>query len=208
MKERPILFSAPMIRAILAGTKTQTRRLCKPEWLRCLDPDDAEDRAQAIARCPYGAPGDRLWVKEAWRPRVPHEPPDSADVFVTYAADGEERYFDEHQADDNWTMPKAAKMGNVTPLFMPRWASRITLEITDMRVERVQSISDADIAAEGVTEAAVRELRVHKSAKAWTDTVGATPRDLWRIGWSTINGAESWAANPWVWCLSFRRIAR
>lgn len=197
-----------MIRAILAGTKTQTRRLCKPEWLRCLDPDDAEDRAQAIARCPYGAPGDRLWVKEAWRPRVPHEPPDSADVFVTYAADGAERYFEEAEVDDNWTMPKAAKTGNVTPLFMPRWASRITFEVTDVRAARLQSISDADIAAEGVTAEAAIDLFFDKRPVGVLMPLARSmrPIDAWRIVWSTINGAESWGSNPWVWVLSFRRV--
>lgn len=237
MKERAILFSAPMVRAILAGTKTQTRRLVKPQpehkqmhdwrgeviydgehrvwcWKKHLFWDAMADRSgmdtvsTALLPLSPWQVGDRLWVKETWRPRtaVNGVDPDVADMLVTYAAGGPEVFFEWRFVSHDWTMPKAAKSGNVTPLFMPRWASRITLEVTDVRVERVQSISDADIAAEGVTEAAVRELRVHKSAKAWTDTVGAMPRDLWRIVWSTINGAESWGSNPWVWVLSFRRV--
>lgn len=164
MKERPILFSAPMVRAIQAGTKTQTRRIAKPrkypsllsgEWSDQYVLDEG-NREWLMRDFPYGEPGDRLWVKETWRPRISHacsmDACDCDDVHVSYAADGqrsEGRYFTGYQIPDSWLMPKASKRGAVSPLFMPRWASRITLEITGVRVERLQDISEADAQHEG-----------------------------------------------------------
>lgn len=219
MKETQLLFTAPMVRAVLAGTKTQTRRLIKPRhdwtmderddgapWPFFMDYVHGEPEPVEVP-CPYGAPGDRLWVKETWR--AEERGADAIDGVRFRADDAFVEIAPTQAAANEWVDAyDNGKHGNKwrPSIFMPRWASRITLEVTDVRVERVQSISDADIAAEGVTEAAVRELRVHKSAKAWTDTVGAMPRDLWRIVWSTINGAESWGSNPWVWVLSFRRV--
>lgn len=196
-----------MIRAILAGTKTQTRRLCKPEWLRCLDPDDAEDRAQAIARCPYGAPGDRLWVKEKWATSVACDdrfPPHGQRWPVWYRADGDVLFTGARHGGPAFTTPGKTRVS----INMPRWASRITLELTDVRVERVQSISEADIAAEGVTAEAAIDLFFDKRPVGVLMPLARSmrPIDAWRIVWSTINGAESWGSNPWVWVLGFRRV--
>jgi len=133
--ERPILFSGPMIRAILAGRKTQTRRVAKltgagrvkeagshRNW-HLADPD-------AVKACPYGTPGDRLWVRETFC--------DTGCQRAVYRAD---------TAVENW------KYRIWRPsIYMPRWASRITLEITDVRLERLQDISEADAAAEGVEQ--------------------------------------------------------
>ena len=191
MKERPILFSAEMVRAILDGRKTQTRRIVKPQprlgrygpshpthpngeigripgawgggsyhvWRAMPDHDVplVAGSEWAIERFnPYGAPGDRLWVKEKWRPSVAHGCAggvcDCGDVTVRYAADSTDRYICDGKIGPDWTFPKAAKRGQyVSSLFMPRWASRITLEIVSVRVERVQEISEADAIAEGFT---------------------------------------------------------
>lgn len=208
MKERPILFSAPMVRAILSGAKTQTRRVVKDRYIDAAPP--ACFFQWLRANCPYGTPGDVLWTKETWRPRISHacamDACDCADVSVDYAADGASRWFSEEQIATGWLMPKAAAWGNVSPLFMPRWASRLTLEITGVRVERLQDISEADALAEGtpcyVCGGPMNGLSeadchcFHRKAKP------SDYRDLWE----SINGAGSWDANPWVWVIEFRRV--
>jgi hypothetical protein len=140
---------------------------------------------------PYGRKRDRLWVKESWRPRIAHgcagNTCDCASVSVQYASDKEDRFFADRDVPDEWTMPKSASRGFVSPLYMPRWASRILLEMDDIRVERVQEIADADAIAEGVE----------------------TATDYARI-WDAINGRREsdsrWEQNPWVWVISFRVI--
>lgn len=165
MKEQPILFSAPMVRAILEGRKTVTRRVVKPTYQSIEEREDGrlwpwrEDLNRAEDYwypCPYGQLSDRLWVKERWRPVVAHNcyetACDCSDINVRYAADGEIRYFADSTIPSEWTLPKAADRGDVTPLFMPRWASRLTLEVTGVRVERLQDISEWDAIAEGITQ--------------------------------------------------------
>ena len=122
---------------------------------------------------------------------------DCADVVIKYAADGEERYFPDLSMPTEWTMPKAAAKNTVTAMFMPRWASRITLEITDVRVQRVQAISVEDCIAEGMSTT----LREHE---ACTDLV-----DQYHYLWDGLNAKRGfgWDANPWVWAISFRRVS-
>lgn len=204
MKERPILFSAPMVRALLAGTKTQTRRVVKPQPAEGTHGGlDSEARLQVptyddlhLVRCPYGQPGDRLWVKETWRPQVAHGCAqgacDCGDVSVEYRADGAIEYFTGRQIDganSEWCMPKAAATGNVSPLFMPRWASRIVLEITEVRVERLQEMSAPDAWAEGIA-----------------CSPDVNPLHDFEELWKSINGEGSWASDPWVWALTFQRV--
>ena len=211
VKERPMLFSAPMIRALLAGRKTQTRRVVKPvpKWAKrfpICKPDgmaagheiwwwDGEfDRVGVSQDCPYGKPGGRLWVKETWRPIKSVL---AWDMDVTYLADGARRTVKDGEfGDRDWTMPKAAATGNVSPLFMPRWASRLVLEITDVRVERLNDCSEADAMAEGTQEPSLVPI----IGACWSE------RDAYAKLWEHINGAGSWAANPWVWAVSFRVI--
>lgn len=200
MKERPILFSAPMVRALLAGTKTQTRRAMKPQPtefvggpgvtlqdgspapLIPLD-DSVEPYGREIA-CPYGKPGDRLWVRETW-----HDASSSLHSCALYRADG----IDLHC--DKWT----------PSIHMPRWASRITLEITSVRVERLQEISIEDAKAEGAW--GPDDSIVQKVADYFgTDIFSANPRKAFQMLWESINGPDSWAANPWVWAIEFRRV--
>ena len=176
MKERPILFSAPMVRAILVGTKTQTRRVVKlgpsgrahfggRNW-HLGDPD-------VIKACPYGQLGDRLWVREAWMP-VEHD-----SQPVRYRASN----------------PSYA--GKWRPsIHMPRWASRILLEIGSVRVERLLDISEADAEAEGVD--------FIRRVPDVDETMTAV--ELYEALWESINGPGSWDANPFVWCVEFKRV--
>jgi hypothetical protein len=190
VKEHPILFSGAMVRAILAGAKTQTRRILTPEWLRCLDPEDDEDMSRILAQCPYGGPGDRLWVREGFAPRY-HD-----DERAAWMADWT------GAAADLVPRPKF-KPG----IHMPRLASRIDLEIEAVRVERLQSITGADIAAEGVTRDAALDLLAAKGIRRLDAGEAFAPREAWRIGWDAINGKRaSWASNPWVWVITFRRV--
>jgi hypothetical protein len=217
MKERPILFSAPMVRALLDGTKTQTRRVCKPllsdrEWVeerengsfwRCADGEptcytgvwETHEYAQQFpVRCPYGPSGDRLWVREAWTVNLTGDPKRGGSGTVPI-------YRAEHpHAADRWR----------PSIFMPRWASRITLEVTGVRVERLQDISEADAIAEGVREL---PLQAAEPRCWWTADASAgaalharTAINAYRLLWEYINGPGSWDANPWVWAVEFRRV--
>lgn len=191
MKERPILFSGAMVRALLAGTKTQTRRVVKPLPItlnrdtNSLEVDDeniANGRFAKQVPCPYGQTGDRLWVRETWAYGI-HAMAAKRDEngpFV-YAAEGTTQ----GRLCDRWR----------PSIYMPRWASRITLEITDVRVERLQDISPDDCIAEGAWPIAHRELGRGHEAVATYQTL-----------WESINGPGSWDANPWVWVVEFRRI--
>lgn len=206
MRERPILFSAPMVRAILAGTKTQTRRplsyqptsapeVCRAHKDRALTrPVIAatwiKDGESHCCPCPFGVPGDRLWVREAFM----HEPADycweaSTSIPIRPA-------HTVYRAD---CIDDAKGAGWKPSIHMPRSLSRITLEVTGVRVERLQEISYEDAKAEG--------------AEFWRNDGTLTelpPCSAHRYEfeglWKSINGADSWNANPWVWVVSFRRL--
>ena len=210
MKERPIIFSAPMVRAILEGRKTQTRRIVKPQliaWLhdkRGWELSRTEQHAAVFADTfakhysQHGKAGDRLWVREAFSY---YEHPELYDC-IRYKADGHCQKPDfgkmtEEEcgrfemncdgcgcADHRWR----------SPIHMPRWASRITLEITNIRVERLQDISEADAQAEGVTESIV----LPGDRGSFVASFGYL--------WESIYGAGSWNANPWVWVIEFERV--
>lgn len=174
MKWSPILFKTPMVQAILADRKTQTRRVIADRLLwKVMPPEHESFQSDLRLLCPYGGPGDRLWVKETrWR-------------NGGYVADG----------------PSPLKNdGKVPSLFMKRWASRIFLELTAVRAERLQEISEADAEAEGV--------QVQPIMRA--DEPLTTHREQFRLLWESINKGEleSWEANPWVWVLGFRRLSR
>lgn len=212
VREIPILFSAPMVLAIGAGRKTVTRRIVKPQpepnaygtfsWPSNLARSMVETREMGCLG-PYGSRGDRLWVKETWRPRAADGGglvPDSGDVAVTYAADNAELFFPESKVPQTWTMPKAAsRPGWVTPLFMPRWASRFLLGVISVRVERLHEITEEDAALEGVGR--------HTCGSLKFSHVGCCGhRRAFEALWGDINGASSWAANPFVWRIEFRRL--
>lgn len=185
MKERPILFSARLVRAILDGTKTQTRRVIKPEWSRCLDLEDPEDVVKALARCPYGVAGDELWVRETW-------------AQGNLLSDGAPSCRIAYRA----TMT-CGGWGKWRPsIFMPRWASRIQLSVTDHRIERLQDISDLDVKAEGVDCAGKSIDR--------TNLTRARGYDDFRPLWDSINAKRGfgWADNPWVWVVEFTHLTK
>ena len=190
MTEHPILFSAPMVVAILEGRKTQTRRIisrqlqhpgwtayryfgpskndpaCRSMAIEC-GPDYPDDNNDQVL-CPYGAAGDRLWVRETWTQNY--------NQLIAFRADGED-------ANDMPWRPS---------IFMPRWASRITLEVIGVRVERLQRIRSEDALAEGIVP---------------TDSPVWFPVDEFQHLWDQINAKRApWASNPWVWVVEFRRV--
>jgi hypothetical protein len=219
MKERGILFSAPMVRALSAGTKTQTRRLLLDSWLRCLDPEDSADEYDRTIRlCPFGVPGDRLWVRETWQivydgcPYgcecwgecccVEHDeatrgtPQNGCKhARVVYRATDTAERWDEGPDGD------AIPMRWRSPLFLPRWASRLTLEIEHVRVQRLQDISEDDAVAEGCS-GYMRGLD-----GLWQGRC-QTPREAFAALWDGINGkpGRRWQDNPLVWAISFRVV--
>lgn len=198
-RERPILFSAPMVRAILAGTKTQTRRSVKPprgyRWLDLavgtMVNDGGHKKHISDLRSPYGEPGDRLWVRETWAygTHAMNAKRDEDGPFV-YAADN---YGTQGRLCDRWR----------PSIHMPRAASRITLEITGVRVERLQDISEADARAEGIGRYDNGTFGLDDPAACMGPSAAVAYMRLW----NHINGPDSWGANPWVWCLEFRRLA-
>lgn len=212
MKERPILFSAPMVRALLAGTKTQTRRVVKarkdPDYGCHMSPGEIAGDEHPERLCPHGKPGDRLWVRETWYcddyrvQRGPYLKPDDMDVAearsdgtLCYAADNRRPY----EAEQPVWKPS---------IHMPRWASRITLQVTGVRAERLQDISAADAWAEGIPGAPPLGVHIERMDEwvRWSDGVMRDdPRSAYRALWEHINGPGSWDANPWVWVLEFRR---
>ncbi|HET9948837.1 MAG TPA: hypothetical protein VFQ22_07935 [Longimicrobiales bacterium] len=190
VRERPIVFRGAMVRAILAGTKTQTRRVIRLPGYVIGERDDgtpwpyyaahaAGDEHSPWAPCPYGVTGDRLWVRETLE----------RGNLVTGAVERTDGVY--YRADGEVVAPEAVwvwwQRDTLPAWFCPRWASRITLEITGVRVERVQDISEADARAEGVPEAA---------------SVGKF-RQLWD---AIHTGPNWWDGNPWVWVLEFRRL--
>ncbi|MGV2894209.1 hypothetical protein ACNPPY_00305 [Achromobacter sp. AGC78] len=200
MRERPILFSAPMVRALLAGTKTQTRRVVKGIDPANLDSTMTKAQWRQVNRdrpvsfgptyfCPYGQPGDRLWVRETWSSDFAgHYPHDR----VWYAADDDRQHDIEvrngvrgiYSPESQQFVPFRWRPS----IHMPRWACRILLEITAVRVERLSEISHEDAELEGV--------------KCNMSQLGF--RDHFQRLWEQINGAGSWQANPWVWVVEFR----
>jgi hypothetical protein len=209
-RERPILFSAPMVRAILAGTKTQTRRAVKPQPPE-FDHATRQHQRILVPRCPYGQPADRLYVREAFRFLDSFDEDSPATVGERCLAAGYPKPWapTQYEADgwrDNWmqvgtprSSPGSATAGKLRPgIHMPRWASRITLEITGVRVERLHEISEADALAEGVN--------VHPDHHGKPRGSIYSPVQAYRDLWESINGPDAWAVNPWVWVVEFRRV--
>lgn len=221
MTDRPIIFSAPMVKALLDGRKTQTRRVLKPQPPAQPEPNchpshkprheapyldaycgeprtpqnprgmsrdwhwwQVDDRPGPVAcHVPY-APGDRLWVRE---------------VCATWGGNTKDAAYRATMGDDNWSdllhdVRRGAPWQLRSPIHMPRWASRITLTVTEVRVQRLQQISAEDVAAEGACELAFLPP---------TDEDTREARDVFRTLWHSLHGPEAWAANPWVCAITF-----
>jgi hypothetical protein len=206
MKEHPILFSTPMVQALLEGRKTMTRRVVKPQppddhpfslcdargccaWGETGDEGDGWWPKDGAIRCPYGTIGDRLWVRETFTETTPTEPLNRKYVYKT-----------DYDGIHNSTMFKWKPS-----IFMPRAASRIMLEITNVRVERLNGISDQDATAEGVSNEVYRyDDWKHHVGKDWM--AHRIPLMNYAHLWESINGKGSWKENPWIWIIEFKRI--
>ena len=223
MTSRPILFTGPMVQAILDGRKTQTRRLVKPQPKHrpifcepgkttgltveeCFEQGawyDADCVNPGIKmKCPY-APGDQLWVKETWR--VNDRDWDDDWLRIGYRASPEPETKDSEEYTKVWSkripIPHEKwpdQFNRVTDrsankwrpsIYMPRWASRITLEIVSVRVERVQDITNDDVWAEGAGQ-----------------LPGMSAQETYAILWESICGKDSWKLNPWVWKITFKKL--
>lgn len=197
MKERPILFSAAMVLAILANRKTQTRRIVPDPLASAMsNPPPTFGWVEALKQCRYGVPGDRLWVKETFRHFGNKFEGAKSAALVTYQADGASREIDfANPPTEQWW--NTGKTPWKPSIFLRRKWSRITLEITEVRVERLQEISDADIEAEGTPLLDERHQGDNEAVSRW-----------WHYQklWGSINGKGSWEKNPHVWCISFKRI--
>ena len=233
-RERPLLMSGPLVVATLQGRKTRTRRVITPQPPEGVDRIVVERYVPAIVdkfgelqpgpeifgaydlsgewgvRCPYGEPGDRLWVRETWRPDRMRDGEWDCDVF--YAADGVTRRIDENTISEldgsDWIRPKQADRGNVPGIHMPRWASRLLLEVTEIRVERLHEITEDDAQAEGIVFdgrwwlGAPHPIKGH--AKVFPTAVQA-----FQSLWNAINGKRcgcAWDDNPHVWVVGFEVI--
>ena len=233
MTDRPILFSAPMVRAILDGTKTQTRRVLKDHpgdaWVhdgfgRITSKHPKQGRFGLFVRrgigtdfpecdivpCPYGQPGDRLWVREAWRHTASSLEEARAiteDIASGTAVDYRATYLERCMRELGFSEADAKMADRFErwrpSIHMPRWASRITLEITRVRVERLQDISRTDAMAEGI--------RPFGDSNGWHVEHGihymGDPEDSYFSLWEAINGPGSVESNPWVWVVEFKRVA-
>lgn len=206
MKEHPILFSAPMVRAILAERKTVTRRVLKPQprinsaglLLWNVPRLSLQGDADMIAMHQKWQRGDRMWVREAWRALQKFDdlsPRHLADdrSKVTYEADPEHR-------NPLWAFGRLR-----ASMHMPRWASRITLEVTSVKVERLQDIGDGDAIAEGVGPLCHPLGRTDLQWVGTPDVCKAPARAFVDL-WTSINGQGSWEANPWVVAIAFKRV--
>jgi hypothetical protein len=207
MKQKPILFNTEMVQAILAGRKTQTRRVIKGKTDHFVEIVSGNDGtaipyvrgaggqfwAEPYINCPYGKVGDVLWVRETWARAIGSEQVTTSEKataveispgrFIVFKADSIEETHPEH--------PEWGKKRWNPSIHMPRDAARIWLRIKDIRVERLQDISNENIRAEGAAE------------------FGCTTHRLnWKMLWERINGSDSWNANPWVWVIEFERIEK
>jgi hypothetical protein len=214
MKERPILFSGAMVLALLDGSKTQTRRVVKPQppaetqsVLTYYHPDPREhfygfdgDALMDWAKpCPYGEKGDCLYVRETWQHSNHPLGPYDEDCHVFYRAD----YLDDPHGADGEKSPEGRYRDWRPSIHMPRYASRITLEVTGVRVERLQDISEADSIAEGI-ESGPEGFHVDGGRHFHA----ASARESYFSLWDSLNAARGYGSdiNPWVWVVEFKRV--
>lgn len=221
MAERPILFSGAMVRALIAGTKTQTRRALRvqpPNTTQSFHlyhhPDprphywamDGGSLLDFVVPCPYGPVGDYLYVRETFAPIYPQDPCYHGGKPIEY--DYRASYTNGDRLGDSLGIKKTWKPA----IHMPRAASRILLEVTNVRVERLQDISEADAIAEGIerpedmSAEAIAALDIWEGAERRCFNALNQPIHQYRRLWDQINGEGAWDTNPWVWAISFKRI--
>ena len=233
-----------MVRAILEGRKTQTRRIMKPQLSQNLyatriryeqhpfSPSafagtpaegrvEGEDRMSWVAydwvdnpvgveekdwlKCPYGVPGDRLWVRETWHPAARL----GTEYEIEYQADKSSLLKDAGWEGATPTIDRAIDSGWKPSIHMPRWASRLTLEIVSVRVERLQDITEEDAKAEGVEPVGLSSFNMmqYRDYSGESGDKGFhSPRSSYESLWEKINGAGSWDKNPWVWVVEFKKL--
>lgn len=223
-KQIPILFSAAMVQAILAGRKTMTRRVVKGialDWLEKdgFTPEFVADPDNGL--CRYGKVGDVLWVRENFRKYILFDPTDEnlkTDEIIDFAADGEEPI---PMIDgDGFQMFKKDGSEKFIPyrpsIHMPKKAARIWLEVVSIRVERAHDISEADAISEGIESYTEEGRPRYKDYMADASGYGDPAHDYPSVGiavtsfatlWEKINGRESWEANPWVWVVEFKVLS-
>ena len=215
MKERPIIFNSEMVKAILDGRKTQTRRVMKSQprpsesrlgdyWFPCKKMEtmvhvsefnpatsrypDSQDVFSEC--CPFGAIGDRLWVRETFALGL------CTESTLAYNATHKPE-----DLEDGWF----EKIKWTPSIHMPRWASRINLEITNVRVERLNAISEEDALAEGCKALEGCKWHTFEEAKCGTPMHNHTAKDAFSALWQSIYGEENWSSNPWVWVVEFKQ---
>lgn len=203
MTERPIIFNAAMVKAILDGRKTQTRRLMKEQ------PCDPRHPA-SLFKCPYGKVGDQLWVRENFQPLLADEKTWDDQPYVNYKTG--EGYTASYPATDGvieYLTADDEVKSNVKPsIHMPRWASRIQLEITNIRYEKLQKISEEDAYSEGIKRL-YPDKPEENHASICIDGIHCNfnkATECFKCLWESINGEDSWDKNPYVWVVSFKRI--
>ncbi|EDX0900972.1 hypothetical protein AB5G42_005076 [Salmonella enterica subsp. enterica serovar Teko] len=221
MKERGMIFNAEMVQAILDGRKTQTRRVLAtyqdavkfcPEWdvngkqiFIVLGEKDHTGMNPVITAipCPFGQPGDRIWVRETFR--VHSRATDVA--TLVYRASVRNSWTEQTHRVPVAVCNKPATPEKWTPsIHMPRWASRITLEITDVRVERLHSISERDALREGLFQLPASGRYCLQPGMQYFGMASHSAKEVYSWLWASIYGEESWAANPWVWVIEFKRV--
>lgn len=221
VKRRPILMRPELVCASLKDLKTQTRRVITPQpkahgpgvygsryaggpdWGFWLPKPDGRMYSEQTWRCPYGEPGDQLWVRETWRP---WEDPKTCIDGILFKADGAFKEIENtREAADKWL--EARGDGGIKKwrpsIFMPRWASRLTLGITRVRIERVQEINCIDLRDEGIP------CPSHDFASGFCKGECPDLRRGFATGWTKINGDRGfgWDTNPWVWVIDFKRVS-
>ncbi|EPY2139280.1 hypothetical protein ACXARS_003521 [Klebsiella quasipneumoniae] len=227
MKERGMIFNGEMVRALLSGRKTQTRRPIKWKQTRFTEigeredgskwpwSEDAEHACDFWHPCPFGAVGDRIWVRETFCPV--DDTQYGGEKWVDYRSTP--RYEASHPAGWDCAPNDAEALKWHPSIHMPRWASRILLEITNVRVERLNAISEEDAQREGVhtevwdqTVVARNYAAIDEFFQFWTEDMphyvemNQLYRSSFRSLWESIYGAENWLANPWVWVIEFKRV--
>jgi hypothetical protein len=219
MKEYPILFSTPMVQAILEGRKTQTRRVVKnipdgSQYLKeypahnamdmypFLKPDELQkpdnEKNATVISCPFGKIGDRIWVRETWKPELVDCAGKAASYY--YLADNPDA--------------KSTSIKFKPSIHMPKAAARIWLEITEVKVERLQDISEEDAIDEGIhvkywggDKTQPYAYRPTVPSEELVTDYDRTPEESFQKLWQSINGGESWEANPWVWVVKFKVLS-